>query len=455
MIKSLYVRVVIIFIGAVIVSLTLAFFLATQLYSSNLKRMIEENMIESGKRMIQALQHSNNDTARNLLDGIIVLPGFRITLFNPQKEAVYYDDGGSSNKALVSVNQIDLVLKGAIYRGAVQSEKHGPPSILIGLPFRMNKQPYALFISPEISQLLGQFRTMLFTVLITVLILGSFFILLAARYIVKPVQQLTEATRRMAKGNFQTELKIKRRDEIGVLTLSFQEMAGELQMLDQMRRDFVNNVSHEIQSPLTSITGFTKALKEKQIDEPSRLHYLTIIEEESERLSRLSSNLLRLSMLQYEHHPFHPEKFQLDEQLRHIVIASEPQWSSKQIEMDLQLEEMVVLADKDQLSQVWNNLITNSIKFSPERAAITISLIKQEGSVLVTIADNGKGIPDEELQHIWVPFYKVDKSRDNRVAGSGLGLSIVKRIIDIHQGEIQVTSKIGQGTIFTIQLPAM
>jgi signal transduction histidine kinase len=123
--------------------------------------------------------------------------------------------------------------------------------------------------------------------------------------------------------------------------------------------------------------------------------------------------------------------------------------------MDLQLEEMVVLADKDQLSQVWNNLITNSIKFSPERAAITISLIKQEGSVLVTIADNGKGIPDEELQHIWVPFYKVDKSRDNRVAGSGLGLSIVKRIIDIHQGEIQVTSKIGQGTIFTIQLPAM
>lgn len=454
MIKSLYVRVVIIFISAVIISLTLAFFLATQLYSQNLKQMVEENMIVSGKRIIQSLQQKN-DSVDVILNGVVVLPNFRVIIFNPQKEAVYYDDGGSGNKALISGKQIDIVLKGAIFRGAVNSEKHGPPRFIVGLPFQMNKQPYALFISPEIDQILDQFRTMLLTVLITVLILGSLFILLAARYIVKPVQQLTDATRRMAKGNFQIELQSKRRDEIGVLTSSFNEMAGELQMLDQMRRDFVNNVSHEIQSPLTSITGFTKALKEKQMDEPSRLHFLTIIEEESERLSRLSSNLLRLSMLQYEHHPFHPEKFRLDEQLRHIVIASEPQWSSKNIDMDLQLEETIILADKDQLSQVWNNIITNSIKFSPMHTAISISLIRQQDSILVTITDNGKGIADDELQRIWVPFYKVDKSRDNRVAGSGLGLSIVRRIIDIHKGDIQVTSKLGQGTTFTIQLPAM
>jgi signal transduction histidine kinase len=230
-------------------------------------------------------------------------------------------------------------------------------------------------------------------------------------------------------------------------------MAKELGMLDQMRQDFVANVSHEIQSPLTSISGFSKALKNKTMDETKRIHYLTIIEEESERLSRLSENLLKLSSLQYELHPFHPQYYRLDEQLRGIVIACEPLWGLKQQRIDLELAEVTIQADEDQLNQVWLNIIHNSIKFTPDKGAISIELKVKSGSAVVTITDSGVGIPAEELDDIFKPFYKVDKARSGSTGGSGLGLSIVKRIVDIHQGDIEVTNAPTGGTVITLKLP--
>ncbi|MEX1029682.1 MAG: HAMP domain-containing sensor histidine kinase [Paenibacillaceae bacterium] len=282
---------------------------------------------------------------------------------------------------------------------------------------------------------------------------GSLIILGAARYLVKPMHDFTVATKRIAQGDFSVRLITKRKDEIGILTNSINHMARELGMLDKMRQDFVANVSHEIQSPLTSISGFSKALKNKTMDESSRQHYLSIIEQESERLSRLSESLLQLSSLQYEHHPFIPKPFRLDEQIRSVIIACEPLWTSKQLVLDVDLEETVIEADEDQLSQVWLNLLSNSIKFSPEHVGIRIELQVRRGFAVLKVSDNGIGIAEEELDAIFEPFYKVDKSRDRGIHGSGLGLSIVKRIIDIHSGTIEVSSKIGNGTDMTVKLP--
>src|SRR5690606_1676460 len=162
-----------------------------------------------------------------------------------------------------------------------------------------------------------------------ILFFGSFLILIAARYIVNPIRCLTKATESMAKGQFDIELPTKRKDEIGILSVSFNQMAKELGKLDRMRQDFVSNVSHEIGSPLTSISGFTKALKQKQMDEESRLRYLTIIEEESERLARLSQNLLRLSHLQHDNQSLKLNTYRFDEQIRKVIIALEPLWAAK------------------------------------------------------------------------------------------------------------------------------
>jgi signal transduction histidine kinase len=284
-------------------------------------------------------------------------------------------------------------------------------------------------------------------------VIGSLILAIAARYLVKPLHLLTDATRRISKGDFSIHVQSKRKDEIGILTASINDMAKELGMLDKMRQDFVANVSHEIQTPLTSISGFSKALRNKTMDEATRIHYLTIIEEESKRLSRLSENLLNLSSLQYEHHPFYPQIFSLDEQLRGVVITCEPLWALKKQVIDLQLEEVTVLADVDQLNQVWLNLIHNSIKFTPEHREIRIELKAKSDNAIVTISDTGLGIPAEEVHDIFKPFYKVDKARTNSNGGSGLGLSIVKRIVDIHHGDIEVNSTSGEGTIIKVKLP--
>ncbi|WP_308635120.1 sensor histidine kinase [Paenibacillus silvisoli] len=461
MIKSLYVRTVLVFVGVVIVSLILAFFLATKLYSNSIKSMGEEQLIESGKRIIMMIQNAPEaktaSTLREATGNIMLTPVFQVKIVDERGAVVKYSRGVDPNAQLpITSEQYEHVISGGIYRGVVDlhpRETHGSELMLIGLPFEFREQPYALFISPELNELFDIFRRVMLTVLLSVLAMGSLLILLASRFIVKPLQRLTRATKRMAQGDFGIVLQTKRKDELGVLTASFNEMAGSLRMLDQMRSDFVNNVAHEFQSPLTSITGFTKALRTKPMDEAGRRHYLTIIEEESQRLARLCSNLLRLSVLQQDRQPAHPASYRLDEQIRRIIIASEPQWSAKGIEFDLDMPDMTIYADEDSLDQVWHNLISNSVKFSKDNGTIGITLAERDGTAVVTVRDYGKGIPPEEHQHIFTPFYKVDKSRDYAVKGNGLGLSIVKRIVELHHGEISVASVPAKETAFTVTLP--
>jgi signal transduction histidine kinase len=454
MIKSLYARVVLTFILSVILSLILAFFLATLLYKNQITSLAEKQLITSGKQIIQSYQQSQTSNLEDLTQGEGLLLNYRVQIYNDKGDAIL-NQSVKNQKLIMNKDQIQFVLNGGVYRG----ELHGTPNqsategLLFGLPFKVNNSPYALFIKPDITDITKEFGHFLRTVLVIVLIIGSLFIAIAARYLVKPLHQLTEATRRLAKGDFSIHVQSKRKDEIGVLTTSINDMAKELGMLDQMRQDFVANVSHEIQSPLTSISGFSKALKNKSMDETKRIHYLTIIEEESERLSRLSENLLKLSSLQYEHHPFHPQYYRLDEQLRGIIIACEPQWGLKELRIDLELEDVTIQADEDQFNQVWLNIIHNSIKFTPDKGAIRIALKTKGGNAIVTIKDSGLGIPIEELDNIFKPFYKVDKARSAPSGGSGLGLSIVKRIVDIHNGEINVTSPPAGGTTVIVKLP--
>ncbi|MNF93423.1 Sensor protein kinase WalK [compost metagenome] len=169
-------------------------------------------------------------------------------------------------------------------------------------------------------------------------------------------------------------------------------------------------------------------------------------------MSRLSDNLLKLASLESEHHPFHPTIYDLDEQLRRIVVFYEPQWTAKELDMDLALPRVKIFADADQLSQVWINVIGNAIKFTPAGGHIFIKLVPLKDRVQVWIQDNGIGIPLDEQGRIFDRFYKVDQARQ-RDSGSGLGLAIVRKIIDMHDGTIEVHSEEGKGTQFLIVVP--
>jgi two-component system, OmpR family, phosphate regulon sensor histidine kinase PhoR len=268
-------------------------------------------------------------------------------------------------------------------------------------------------------------------------------------------QPIIDAFEKISKGDFNVRLNLET-DHIppaSKLAQSFNSMAEELSAMETMRQEFISNVSHEIQSPLTSILGFTRVLKNEDLKIEDRHHYLEIIETEGNRISRITDNLLKMASLESRQNIITLQTFPLDKQIRELILACEPQWINKEIEMNVDLEEIEITADRDLLSQVWINLLHNSIKFSPRGGEIDIKGFKENGTAIITISDTGLGISKEDQEHIFERFFKADKSRTQSDGGSGLGLSIVKKIVEMHHGTISVKSRIGEGSTFTISLP--
>ncbi|QTD43407.1 cell wall metabolism sensor histidine kinase WalK [Sporosarcina sp. Te-1] len=275
----------------------------------------------------------------------------------------------------------------------------------------------------------------------------------------KFLSPIIQAMRMMAEGNFSIDLTHYRNQFKGrehpytKIIDSVNHMADRLGEMEEMRQEFISNVSHEIQSPLTSISGFAHALKNENLTLEERNHYLQIIETESLRLSKLSDNLLKLTTLESDHIPVELKSYRLDHQLRRIILASEPQWAEKELEMDILLDTITITADRDLMEQVWINLLHNSIKFTPQGGTITVRAAETDDHhVAVQIRDTGIGMGEETRMHVFERFYKADQSRNRNAEGNGLGLPIVKKIVDLHKGSIQVRSEFGEGTEVTVVL---
>lgn len=271
-----------------------------------------------------------------------------------------------------------------------------------------------------------------------------------------PFGPIIDALQQIAKGDFSTRLDDTHPDAgpVGQLVQSVNNLALELDQMERMRQAFISDVSHEIQSPLTSIQGFARALKGDDLSVEDRRRYLTIIEAEGMRLSRLSANLLELASLESDRIKVEMKPYRLDRQLRNLILACEPQWTSKRLQFEVELADADINADEDLLGRVWLNLINNSIKFTPEGGMVRVSLERQGDQLVAIVADTGIGIAVEDLPHVFERFYKADKSRQLREAGNGLGLSIAKRIVELHGGVIAVRSQPGAGAAFTVDLPA-
>ena len=237
-------------------------------------------------------------------------------------------------------------------------------------------------------------------------------------------------------------------DPFNELVQAFNEMAKNLGSLETMRQNFISDVSHEIQSPLTSIKGFAALLRSDKITDEERRHYTEIIESESRRMSAMSENLLKLSALDSGSNPLNLTEFRLDKQLQNVALALEPQWSAKNIILDIDVEKTAITADEDLLAQVWMNLLGNAIKFTPCGGSVSIAL--RDNTVIMQ--DTGIGIAESDLARIFERFYKADKSRDRAQVGNGLGLAIAKKILDLHGFSIAAESNLEEGTRFTVRL---
>jgi signal transduction histidine kinase len=267
---------------------------------------------------------------------------------------------------------------------------------------------------------------------------------------------ITVVLTRIAQGDFSARIETalpRGEHPFQELVHGINDMAVELDRLERLRQEFISNVSHEIQSPLTSIGGFAQALRGEGLSLEQRRRYLEIIETEAGRLSKLSDNLLKLTALEAEQPPVELVPYRLDAQLRRVILAAEPQWNAKEIELEVGLEPTSISADQALLDQVWVNLLHNAVKFTPAGGTIAVRLHREGANAIVSVTDSGIGISAEDRERVFERFFKADRARNREAGGSGLGLALVKKIVSLHGGSVTVASTPGQGTTFTVSLP--
>ncbi|MGE7877820.1 sensor histidine kinase [Peribacillus muralis] len=458
--KTLYFRIVIQTILIMVLASVIAFLISNIYYHKVQKPFNGEKISKVASDIVSLYEENPSQDIDAYLNHIAGLH-YQIYLFNEQGEGTLY--GEPFRETVLDSGTISGVLNGKTYQG-IASYNNGLfitgffDDVLInsiGVPINVDGEKHALFVRPNIELQFGEIRFFLAVLLILTLLLSFLFVIINTRFIVKPITKLTEATKRIADGDYGSELNVSRSDEIGDLAQHFSKMTQSIQRLDEMRQEFVSNVSHEIQSPLASIQGFSQTLQSEELTREQRNQYLSIIEKESRRMSLLSKQLLQLASLDKEEDPLQRSSFDLAQQIRQVMFMLEWNWREKEMLIEMDVPSTVVFADERLMSQVWTNLITNSIKYSETSSSIYIRLTKLDHFTEVMISDTGLGISEEDLPYILDRFYKVDKVRNRSETGSGLGLSITKKTIDLHGGTIEVQSELGKGTTFYIRLPLM
>jgi signal transduction histidine kinase len=269
----------------------------------------------------------------------------------------------------------------------------------------------------------------------------------------KPMMEIAKAARKVAGGDFTVRIRPQRKDnkkdEIEVLIDDFNKMVEELATIETLKSDFIANVSHEIKTPLAIIRSYASALRKDELPQEEKHDYIETILEASKKLSTLVTNVLRLNKLESQE-IIQSESYSLDEQLRFCILALEDKFDEKGIEFEADLDEMTITTDESLMEIVWNNLLTNAIKFTEPHGIVKVVLKEDTGKAIISLSDTGCGMSEETCRRIFDRFHQGDTSHASE--GNGLGLSLVKRVVDLVDGKIYVESNPGKGTTFTVIL---
>lgn len=287
---------------------------------------------------------------------------------------------------------------------------------------------------------------------ISTMIIATIMIGIIVPKITKVITELNEATHKIAKGDFSYRIPndtMLRSDEIGSLANNFNMMARELEGNEILKKDFIGNISHEFKTPLSIIQGYARLLEQDDLPEDMRRKYARLIAEESGRLANLSSNMLKLSRLENQKLIASPTLVDLDEQILQSILLLQPKWEKKNIEFDTELPDASIIGDDELLSQVWLNIVDNAIKFSPNGGLIRVVMEQKDGAVVVSISDEGVGMDEETKRRAFESYFT-----GNEKTGNGLGLSIVRRIVELHGGSVDIESEPGKGATFIVHLKA-
>ncbi|MDP4092688.1 MAG: ATP-binding protein [Bacillota bacterium] len=496
MFKTIFSKLVVIFIailllGYSIAGITLFYFLDNYVSDEQVKLMEQkvDNISNQLNIFLPYLQNKNTSLDAAMLlsrfinstagsssyiwvvnsSGYIILPtADYMGIQQNIKSNMKTDDSGiklpdeKQYKKITTGQTSELKEKGDFY-GLYQNTPY--TWLTIEKPFKYtlansNKSSYlGILISTPISEITKTRTSVINFFIISVSvssIISVVLIYVFSRRISKPLKQINEAARVIASGDFQKQLTIKSKDEIGELAESFNQMVADLRNLEEMRRDFVANVSHELRTPMTSIKGFIEGILDGTIPPDRQLNYLNVVRDEINRMNRLVNNLLDLAKIESGDIPLNFRVIDINELCRRCIIKLESLIVQKELEVEANFEdeEAFVVADPDAIERVIINLMHNAVKFSFNGGKIEINTKNMRNKVVVSVKDEGIGIDQDEIDMIWDRFYKSDKSRGKDKSGTGLGLAIVKNLVNGHGQEIWVESEPGKGTVFSFTLNA-
>lgn len=332
--------------------------------------------------------------------------------------------------------------------------------IVVGVPSHQKKWTGIFLYAPRqsLKDAIERFLGMIIWAGFGAILLGIGLTWAFSKAMVQPLLKMKETTESLSSGHFHHRVIVKGNDEIAQLGKAINDLSDELQRLQDSRKAFLSNVSHELRSPLSYIKGYSQALDEGMIKtKTDQEKFVKVIRKEAERMTRLVEDLFDLAQMDEGQLQLSKEVVNLDVIIQNMIETVKPQAEAKQIQVTYRpaISEPVVIGDAGRLSQVFFNLFDNAIRYAPDFGNITVITTVTRQDARVEISDNGDGIPSKQLPFIWDRFYRGDRSRSRKSGGTGLGLSIVKQIVEGHQGTVDLQSKKGMGTVLTVTIPLL
>lgn len=444
--KSIYSKLIFGFFITIVASFSVAGFVSLRLNDQQIESTVEVDLITTNDYVSKVISNINIENRDDIIDLYAKSSEMAITCYSSSEGYVAY----GNKKYNPTPEQMMAMFKST---NNELSFKHHNEVLAYGTKNMINGQEYYIYVQKDTSGQKSAIANSAILILGCVFLTGSIVFLVIADIIVKPLTRLTNAIKELSNGNYNVRVDNVGQDEISKLNQGFNQMARQLAKQDETRQKFISDISHEFQTPLTSIQGFANILKEEDLPKEQRVKYANIILYNSKRLSSLAKNMLQLTLLDREEIELELTNYSLVEQMNRVISTQENQAMEKNIEIVFEMpkKEIFIEGDEQRLEQVWTNIISNAIKYTNEGGLITITMKKNSKDIEISIEDTGIGMSKEVVSHIFERFYREDKARN--VEGNGLGLAIVKSIVDLHHGKIDILSQVDVGTNFIVRLP--
>lgn len=458
--RSLYGKFLLFTLMIMIGSFIIAFLVVNTFYHQQLRPQNDAKNMQIAQDMASYIEATPDINLDDYLTAQANV-GYKVFVTNDMGEKHFY--GEPFRVENLSHQAINDVLDGNAYHGMrdlptetfVTGFFSDEMANTVGTAFSFEGKRYGLFLRPDIKFLFTEIHYLLGGLFIVMALVSLIAMLFLARKLIQPITKLTTATKKVGAENFSVSLPINRGDEIGQLADSFQSMANQLQTSDELRKQFINDVSHDFQTPLQNIKGYAALLHDAEVSDIEQQQYAKVIETETERLSALTKQLLLLTSLDSLVTPIKSDTFSIDQQLKEVVRKNRWLMEEKNIALSLELNDVTYVGQAEYTEKIWENLISNALKYTPVDGMIDITLEETDTEVIVRFSDSGVGISEENIPHLFDRFYRVDDARHQGIEGTGLGLAIVEQAVSLHHGTIEVESQLQKGTTFVVRLPKM